>query len=67
LLQAAKRGQSTTLNGKPATTANGSMPGFRFKTPAEVDAFHAHAAGWAAPRHATTTPTQFVTPTLTLL
>jgi catechol 2,3-dioxygenase-like lactoylglutathione lyase family enzyme len=29
------------IDGKPATTANGSMAGFRFETPAEVDAFHA--------------------------
>jgi catechol 2,3-dioxygenase-like lactoylglutathione lyase family enzyme len=31
------------IDGKPATTANGSMAGFRFDTPAEVDAFHARA------------------------
>ena len=30
-------------DGKPATVGNGSMFGFRFDTPDEVDAFHAKA------------------------
>jgi catechol 2,3-dioxygenase-like lactoylglutathione lyase family enzyme len=30
-------------DGKPASVGNGSMHGFRFDTPAEVDAFHAKA------------------------
>lgn len=31
------------FNGEPATVGNGSMSGFSFDSPAEIDAFHAKA------------------------